>query len=129
MTETAVDVTVNKVLWAPSTNQPAKNGKPPVTGILGIMHETRWCVGHDDVDPTPSPQRGQHAKNHKSHLPFSVLVRSAVVPVRTSQPQKVNAPEPHQSSVDIRASHWRFSGVTDIVVAAHVIEWYAKIVA
>ena len=84
MTETAVDVTVNKVLRAPSTNQLAKDGKSPVTEILGIMHVTRWGVGYDDVNPTPSPQRGQHAKNHESHLPFSILVRSAVVPVRTS---------------------------------------------
>jgi hypothetical protein len=58
MTETAVDVTVNKVLRAPSKNQSAKDDKPPVTGILGIMHVPRWGVGYDDVNPTPSPQRG-----------------------------------------------------------------------
>jgi len=58
MTETAVNVTVNKVLRAPSTNQPAKDDKPPVAGIFGIMYVTRWGVGYDDVNPTPSPQRG-----------------------------------------------------------------------
>jgi hypothetical protein len=129
MTETAVYVTVNKVLRAPSTNQPAKDDKSSVTGIFGIMHVTRWGMGYDNVNPTPSPQRGQHAKNHESHLPFSVLVRSAVVPVRASQPQKVKAPQPHQPGMDIRASHGRFSSVTDIVVAANVIEWYVKIIA
>lgn len=129
MTETTVYVTVNKVLRAPSTNQPAKDDKSSVTGIFGIMHLMRWGMGYDDVNPTPSPQRGQHAQNHELHLPFSVLVRSTVSPVRASQPQNVNASEPHQSGVDIRASHGRFSTVTNIVVAANVIEWYAKIVA
>lgn len=126
MIETAVDVTMNEVLRAPSTNQPAKGHKSPVTGIFGIMHVTRWGVGYDNVNPTPSPQRGQQAINHESHLSFSVLVRSAVVPVRASQPQNVDASEPHQSGVDIRASNGRFSIVADIVVAANIIEWYAK---
>ena len=126
MTETAVYVTVNKVLRAPPTNQPAKDDKSSVTRIFGIMHVTRWGMGYDNVNPTPSPQRGQHAKNHESHLPFSVLVRSAVVPVRASQPQKVKASEPHQSGMDIRASHGPFSVMTDIMVAANVIEWYAE---
>jgi hypothetical protein len=129
MTETAVDVTVNKVLRAPSTNQSAKDDKSPVTGIFGIMHITWWSVGYDNVNPTPSPQRGQQAKNHASHLPFSILVRTTVVPVRASQTQNVKASEMHQSGMDIRASHGRFSIVTDIVVAANVIEWYVKKVA
>jgi hypothetical protein len=126
MTETAVDVTVNKVLRTPSTNQPAKDDKSFVTGIFGIMDVTWWGMGYDNVNPSPSPQRGQHAKNHESHLTFSVLVRSAVVPVRASQPQDVKASEPHQSAMDIRASHGSFFIVTDIVVAANVIEWYVE---
>jgi hypothetical protein len=126
MTETAVYVTVNKVLRSPSTNQPAKDDKSSVTGIFGIMHVTRWGMGYDNVNPTPAPQRGQHAKNHESHLPFSVLVRSAVVPVGTSQPQNVKTSDPHQSGMNIRASYKPFSVMTDIVVAANVIEWYAE---
>ena len=89
MTETAVYVTVNKVLQAPSTYQPAKDDKSFVTGIFGIMDVTWWGMGYDNVNPSPSPQRGQHAKNHETHLTFSVLLRSAVVPVRASQPQNV----------------------------------------
>jgi hypothetical protein len=86
MTETAMYVTVNKVLRAPSTNQLAKDDKSFVAGIFGIMDETWWCMGYDNVNASPPPQRGQHAKNHESHLTFGVLVRSAVVPVRAPQP-------------------------------------------
>ncbi len=129
MTETAVDVTVNEVLRTPSTNQPAKDDKSFVTGIFGIMDVTWWGMGYDNVNPAPPPQCGQHAKNHESHLTFSVLVRSAVVPVRASQPQNVKASEPHQSAMDIRAPHGSFFIVTDIVVAANVIEWYVEKVA
>jgi hypothetical protein len=128
-TEITVYVTVNKVLRAPPTNQPAKDDKSPVTGIFGIMHIPRRGMGYDNVNATPSPQHGQQAQNRASHLPFSILVRSAVVPVRTAQPQDVEASEPHQSAVDIRASQRPFFDITDIVVAANVIEWYAKKVA
>ncbi len=126
MTEMAVYVTVNKVSWAPSTNQPAEDDKSFVAGIFGIMDETWWGMGYDNVNASPSPQRGQHAKNHESHLTFSVLVGSAVVPVRSSQPQDVKASEPHQPAMEIRASHGPFFIMTDIVVAANVIEWYAE---
>ena len=126
MTETAVYVTVNKVSRAPSTNQLAKGDKSFVTGIFGIMDVTWRGMGYDNVNASPAPQCGQHAKNHESHLTFSVLVRSAVVPVRASQPQNVKATEPHQSAMDMRTSHGPFFIMTDIVVAANVIEWYAE---
>jgi hypothetical protein len=126
MSETAVDVPVNEVLRAPSTNQPAKDDKALMAGILGIMHKTRRGVGHDDVNAAPPQERGQHPKYQESHLPFGVLVRPAVIPVRAPKSQNVNAPETHQPAVNLGASKERLSVIADIVVAADVIEGHVK---
>ena len=107
-------------------NQPAEAFESFVTGIFGIMNVPRRCMGNHDIDPSPPPKYRSESANDGTHLPFCILKRLTIVPVRPLQPENVYAPFIHQSAVQIKPALRPRLFKTNVMVAAYIIKGHIK---
>lgn len=109
-------------------NQPAEAFKSFMTGIFRIMNVPRRCMGNHHIDPASPPQRRPESTDEGTHLPFGILIRSAIVPVRPLQTENIYALVIHQSAVQIETALRPGLFIANIMVATYIIKGHIKIV-
>ena len=121
-----VRVAMNKICRAIAVDQAVKTFKSFVTGVFGIVNETRRRVRNNDIDTAIPPDPGSQFQKVHPHLVFSVLMRAAIVPARPLQPQEVEPLVFNQAVVEIGASVKRCGIIADVVIAKYVIKGCVK---
>ena len=96
-----MDVTVNKILWLILLNQPMIALKSPVAGIFRIMNMPGRGMGDYQVDTSPPPELGTQPAYDGPHLGLGVLIRPAIVPMRTFQPNDFEPFEGNEPGVQV----------------------------
>ena len=123
-----MDMPMDKIRRLIFFNQPAEALKSFVTGIFRIMNVPRRCMGNHHIDPSSPPKRRSESTDDRTHLSFCILIRSAIVPVRTLQTENVYAFIIHQSGVQIKPALRPRLFIPNIMVATYIIKGHIKIV-
>ncbi len=76
--------------------------KAPVAWILGIVNMAGRRVGDNDIHTFIPPHLWANFENFIPHLAFSILMRFAVIPMRSLKTHDSQPPESHQFGIQIK---------------------------
>jgi hypothetical protein len=117
-----MDVTMKKIPRLISINQFSIGFKSTVTTIFSIMDISGRRMGNYDINVFIPPKLKCQLSNMSAHLTFSVLYRAAIIPPGTFEAQQAKLIKISDPAVNISAPHRRLFSISDIVVAADIIQ-------
>ena len=113
-------VAVQEVFRAAGVHQPEKRLEAPVRGVVQIAEAPGRSVGDHDVRAARLSDRAAQLVDATLHLPFGILMGSAVVPERTAEPEDADPVRHDEMAVDVLAPLRRGGVVAPVVIAVHV---------
>lgn len=117
-----MDMSVDEKARRVFVDEPPEGPKSSVAPVFLVMNVPWRCMGDYHIDAPLCPDPRPEFPDHHSHLAFSILMGTAIIPVRTFQAQDIDLPEPNQPRMNIGTVSWRFGLMTDIMVSMHVVE-------
>ncbi len=122
-----MDVPMDEITRLILINQPAEAFKPFVTWIFRIVDMSRRSVGKNNINAAPPPDCRPKPTDNRAHLPLCVLIRAAIVPVRSLQTKNIYSSNFYQPAVQVITTFRRLVFITNIMVALHIVKGGFKI--
>ena len=117
-----MDVPMNEITWLILINQAAEAFKPFVTWVFSIVDMSGRSVSKNNINAALPPDCRPKPTDNRAHLPLCVLIRAAIVPVRSLQTKNIYSSNLYQPAVQVIAAFRRLIFITNIMVALHIVK-------
>lgn len=117
-----MDMAMNEIARMIFIYQPAEAFESLMAGIFRIMNVSWRSMCNHYINTTPPPECRTQSTDDGAHLPLGVLMGTAIVPMRSFQPQDFYSFESHQAAVQVIAAFRRFIIIPNIMVAPYIVK-------
>jgi len=122
-----MDVPMDEITWLILINKPPEAFKPFVTWVFSIVDMSGRSVGKNNINAALPPDCRPKPTDNRAHLPLCVLVRAAIVPVRSLQTKNIYSFDLYQPAVQVITTFRLLIFITNIMVTLHIVKGCFKI--